>query len=138
MLQIRLEHIVHAVEKNEWPIIRHTFLPTFPNVPSASTPIPHPPVIASPVSHRASPVPSVSSQGHSGEVTPQATPEHTPQRDPLLPDIPTPSPAEFSLLHKNPLPHSIPTPVSILMSYVIASCCCSLYFSPLCLKKKNS
>lgn len=119
MLQIRLEHIVHAVEKNEWPIIRHTFLPTFPNVPSASTPIPHPPVIASPVSHRASPVPSVSSQGHSGEVTPQATPEHTPQRDPILPDIPTPSPAEFSLLHKNPLPHSIPTPVSILMSLLL-------------------
>lgn len=115
MLQIRLEHIVHAVEKNEWPIIRHTFLPTFPNVPSASTPIPHPPVIASPVSHRASPVPSVSSQGHSGEVTPQATPEHTPQRDPILPDISTPTPSEFNLLHKNPLQHSIPTPVSIFI-----------------------
>ncbi|GFR06003.1 chromodomain-helicase-DNA-binding protein 7 [Trichonephila clavata] len=113
VLQIRLEHIVHAVEKNEWPIIRHTFLPTFPPVPpNSSTPIPHPPVIASPVSHRASPVPSVSSQGHSGEVTPQATPEHTPQRESLLPEIPTPTPPDFSVMRKSPLQHIPQPPVS--------------------------
>ncbi|GIX81496.1 chromodomain-helicase-DNA-binding protein 7 [Caerostris darwini] len=112
VLQIRLEHIVHAVEKNEWPIIRHTFLPTFPSVPSSSTPIPHPPVIASPVSHRESPVPSISSQGHSGEVTPQATPEHTPQRETILPEIPTPTPPEFSVMHKSPLQHIPQPPIS--------------------------
>ncbi|KAG8200736.1 hypothetical protein JTE90_022342 [Oedothorax gibbosus] len=111
VLQIRLEHIVHAVEKNEWPIIRHTFLPTFPAVPSSSTPLTHPPVIASPVSHRASPVPSVSSH-HSGEITPQATPEHTPHREAILPEISTPTPPDFNVMRKSPIQH-IPPPPSL-------------------------
>lgn len=119
MLQIRLEHIVHAVEKNEWPIIRHTFLPTFPAVPSSSTPLPHPPVIASPVSHRASPVPSVSSQGHSGEVTPQATPEHTPHRETILPEISTPTPPDFNVMRKSPIQHIPPPPVSFKQAQLI-------------------
>ncbi|XP_064466588.1 chromodomain-helicase-DNA-binding protein 7-like isoform X3 [Ornithodoros turicata] len=63
VLQIRLEYIVHAVEKNEWPIARLGFVPASGQLP------------ATPVESPSSPVASAAS---STELTPHATPEHTP------------------------------------------------------------
>ncbi|XP_067128566.1 LOW QUALITY PROTEIN: chromodomain-helicase-DNA-binding protein 7-like [Centruroides vittatus] len=102
VLQIRLEHICHAVEKNEWPTIRPSFLQNFPgltSLSSLSTSALPPPTSASP--SRVSPAPSISSQGQSSEPTPYATPEHTPHRESFLPDIRI-SPELGNSSHKSP------------------------------------
>ncbi|XP_013778295.1 chromodomain-helicase-DNA-binding protein 7-like isoform X3 [Limulus polyphemus] len=92
VLQIRIEHICHAVEKNEWPIIRHTFMPSFMMMGStagASVTPSSTPTVPGSVSPRAvSPAPSsVSQLSDDASVPSQHTPDQTPLKEPILQDM---------------------------------------------------
>ena len=81
VLQMRLEQIVHCVEKNEWPSHRHNFYS------SVAGPLPSTPSIATADSSPRAISPS-SLSNMSREPTPHPTPEHTPRRDTISPQIP--------------------------------------------------
>ena len=82
VLQMRLEQICHCVEKNEWPSLRHSFLPNSTGTPVTSTPS----VATADSSPRAVSPGSLSSV--SREPTPHPTPEHTPRRESMSPPLP--------------------------------------------------
>lgn len=104
MLQIRLEYVVHAVEKKEWPVPRQC-IAMLPATPTESP--------SSPV---------VSSAASGSELTPHATPEHTPamvvreQHPPPPPPLPPPVlvPDMSSRLSPAAVAPSVPSPVTIV------------------------